>query len=87
MMSANDVYRFPFLVNSACAASFGMTMNTILLFLITKRTPSVMKPYSRIMKIHCLSDVAYDMVCFASGLHPTPINGHVSCFKNEILYP
>ncbi|KAI6183202.1 Seven TM Receptor [Aphelenchoides bicaudatus] len=75
----NDIYRFPFLVNSVCAAGLGFTMNMLLLFLITKRTPSVMKSYSRIMKIHCLSDVAYDSVCFITGLHPTPIAGHVFC--------
>jgi hypothetical protein len=78
-MSANDIYRFPFLVNSVCAASLGFSMNMLLLYLITKRTPSIMRPYARIMKIHCLSDVAYDSVCFITGLHPTPIGGHVFC--------
>lgn len=67
-MKDQDSMRFPFLVNSVCAALLGLTMNLLLFFLITKRTPTIMKPYSRIMRIHCLSDVAYDTVCFITGL-------------------
>lgn len=66
-VSTHD-HRFPFLINSVAAASLGMSMNILLFFLITKQTPTVMRSYSRIMRVHCVSDVIYDTVCFITGL-------------------
>lgn len=42
-------------------------MNLLLLYLITKRTPKEMESYGRIMRIHCLSDMFYDLIQAVSG--------------------
>ncbi|KAI6193516.1 hypothetical protein M3Y96_01025900 [Aphelenchoides besseyi] len=66
-----------FQVNCLCASFFGFALNLLLLFLISYKTPSAMRSYARIMRIHVITDLLYDFAILFTGVHPVPIGGKV----------
>jgi Na+-transporting NADH:ubiquinone oxidoreductase subunit NqrD len=56
-----------FFINISVAYVTGLLMNALLLYLIRKKTPNEMKSYSRIMRIHCISDIIYDFIQVLAG--------------------
>ncbi|KAI6180148.1 hypothetical protein M3Y98_00688100 [Aphelenchoides besseyi] len=69
--------KFVFLTNMVTASISGFIMNILLFYLIHKRTPKEMQSYSRIMRVHCLSDMFYDAIQLTTGVHANPIGGKV----------
>ncbi|KAI6170252.1 hypothetical protein M3Y98_01220500 [Aphelenchoides besseyi] len=79
------------------ASVAGFVINILLFYLIQKRTPKEMRSYSRIMRVHCLSDIFYDAIQLTAGVHAHPIGGkifmmlqgfvtHVSLTVNRYLF-
>jgi hypothetical protein len=46
----------------------GFLLNFLLLYLIQKKTPKEMRSYSRIMRVHCISDMFFDLIQSFSGV-------------------
>jgi hypothetical protein len=61
------------LIINGIAVISAILFNSFLVFLIIRYTSSEMKEYSRLLLIHCVVDVFYDIVQFSVG--------GVSCFK------
>jgi hypothetical protein len=91
------VPKFVFLINMAVASAAGYIMNILLFYLIIKRTPKEMQSYSRIMRVHCVSDMIYDTIQCIAGVNALPIGGkvymvlqgfqtHVSLTVNRYLF-
>jgi hypothetical protein len=52
------------LINEILAFIVGLFFNTALLVLIHKRTPSLMRSYAVILRVHAISDLMFDLVNF-----------------------
>ncbi|KAI6238635.1 hypothetical protein M3Y99_00667800 [Aphelenchoides fujianensis] len=63
--------------NVVCASACGFALNGLLLFLLARHTPTAMRSYARVMRVHCVSDVLYDLGVLATGVHPVPLGGKV----------
>lgn len=54
-------------INEVLAFFVGLFFNTALLYLIHRRTPSLMRSYALILKIHAVSDLLFDITNFVTS--------------------
>ena len=67
------------LINDVTAAVVALISNAFLIFLVIKHTPTVLKPYSRILLQTCAIDLMFTFVIFVLR----PVNFHI---KKEKLF-
>ncbi|KAI6174518.1 hypothetical protein M3Y97_00999600 [Aphelenchoides bicaudatus] len=66
-----------FITNIIIASSCGFVMNFILLYLLLKRTPGANEILCSHMRVHCVTDILYDLTHLTTGVNPAPIGGKV----------
>jgi uncharacterized protein YqhQ len=59
--------RSTILINAGIALIFSILFNSLLVFLVLKHTAIKMKGYSRLILVHCVSDIFYNFVQFSIG--------------------
>ncbi|KAI6191018.1 hypothetical protein M3Y97_00182200 [Aphelenchoides bicaudatus] len=62
-------------INEIAAFVTGLFFNLALLYLIQKRTPSLMRSYASILRIHCFSDLLFDAVNFLTTTQCITLKG------------
>ena len=68
------------LINDVIAAVVSLFSNALLIFLVIKHTPTVLKPYSRILLQTCAIDLMFTFVMFVLR----PVNFHIQ--ERKILF-
>ena len=68
------------LINDVTAAVVALISNAFLIFLVIKHTPTVLKPYSRILLQTCAIDLMFTFVIFVLR----PVNFHIQ--ERKILF-
>jgi hypothetical protein len=74
-----------FLLNNILAGSISLCLNSLLIVLIAHRTPKSMRSYGRIIRIHCISDIIYDIVQLGAGSLPMPLEGTFYTIMHGVL--
>ncbi|KAI6206088.1 hypothetical protein M3Y94_00866600 [Aphelenchoides besseyi] len=69
------------LINEVSALFCGVFFNSALLYLIQHRTPSLMKSYAIILRLHAAADLLSEFVNFISSTHCVTLNGRFYFFN------
>lgn len=72
------------LINGAIASTCSLFLNVLLAYLVLKHTPTQMRGYGRVMLMHCVCDVIFDLVNFAIG--PVSFYLFVNVWALKIIY-
>jgi hypothetical protein len=62
-------------INELSAFVVGLFFNVALIYLIQKRTPSLMRSYAIILRIHAISDLLFDIVNFVTTTQCITLRG------------
>ncbi|KAI6234703.1 hypothetical protein M3Y99_00758200 [Aphelenchoides fujianensis] len=62
-------------LNEVFAFILGVSFNILLLYLIQRRTPSLMSSYAQILRVHAASDIIFELVNFFTSTYCTTMHG------------
>ena len=65
------------IVDASLTLVASLILNSILFFLLKRRTPKEMRDYATILQCHCFADVLMELVTFISTTLCIPANGRV----------